>query len=329
MRDRYFLPNRVRLPSRFLFCLVLAISASAAQVSAQEMNGFDLKDSLIPATQIHSGGPDKDGIPAIDKPDFVTAGFAAFLRNDDQVLGLKSGNVARAYPVRILNWHEVVNDRIGANPIVITFCPLCGTGVAFDARVEGRSLSFGVSGLLYNSDVLLYDRQTNSLWSQLLGQAISGPLKGRRLTMLPLTHTTWADWRKTQPATQVLSTNTGSVRPYMRDPYDGYEKAEEVMFPVAFRSAGFHPKERVLGIKVGERSKAYPFVELGKTSGEFLDRIGDTALTIRFDRDAKRATAHAKDGQQLAAVVGYWFAWYAFNPGTEVFRADDASRPRR
>ncbi|MDP1635450.1 MAG: DUF3179 domain-containing (seleno)protein, partial [Gallionellaceae bacterium] len=138
MRDRSFLPNQARLPSRFLCCLVLAIAGSIAQVSAQTMNGFDLKGSLIPVEQIHFGGPDKDGIPAIDKPDFVTAGFAAFLRNDDQVLGLSSGNVARAYPLRILNWHEVVNDRIGGNPVVVTFCPLCGTGVAFDARVEGR-----------------------------------------------------------------------------------------------------------------------------------------------------------------------------------------------
>ena len=326
MCDRSFLPSHVRLLRRFLCSLALAIAGSAVQVSAQEMNGLDLKGALIPVEQILSGGPGKDGIPAIDKADFVAAGFAAFLRNDDQVLGLSRDNIARAYPVRILNWHEVVNDRIGANPVVITFCPLCGTGVAFDARVEGRALSFGVSGLLYNSDVLLYDRQTNSLWSQLLGQAISGPLKGRRLNMLPLTHTSWADWRKAHPATQVLSTNTGTVRPYMRDPYDGYEKTEDLMFPVQFRAAGFHPKERVLGIKIGERTKAYPFVELGKTSGEIADRIGDTALTIRFDRTALRATAHGSDGQQLAAVVGYWFAWYAFNPGTEVFRASEASR---
>lgn len=186
-----------------------------------------------------------------------------------------------------------------------------------------------MSGLLYNSDVLLYDRQTNSLWSQLLGQAISGPLKGRRLTMLPLTHTTWVDWRKEHPATQVLSTNTGTVRPYFRDPYDGYEKAEELMFPVQFRAAGFHPKERVLGIKIDGQAKAYPFVELDKTSGTVVDRIGNTALTIRFDRDAKRATAHARDGQQMAAVVGYWFAWYAFNPGTAVFRAGEAPKPRQ
>lgn len=328
MCDESIVTILVRLLRHLLGLLAVAGAVFGVPVAAQEMNGFNLKDSLIPVTQINFGGPDKDGIPSIDKPDFVMAGFAAFLRNDDQALGLVRGKTVRAYPVPILNWHEVVNDRIGKDPVVITFCPLCGTGVAFDARVNGRDLSFGVSGLLYNSDVLLYDRQTNSLWSQLLGQAISGPLKGSRLTMLPLTHATWADWRKAQPATQVLSTNTGTVRPYRRDPYDSYEKTEELMFPVQFRAAGYHPKERVLGIRIDGRSKAYPFVELGKTSSEFVDRIGDKALTIRYDRTARRATAHGADGQQLAAVVGYWFAWYAFNPATEVFRAGEASKPR-
>lgn len=300
--------------------LVLAASLWLAPAAAQEMNGFDLKDSLVPYLQINFGGPEKDGIPAIDKPDFLAAGFAALLKNDDEVLGIVRGKTTRAYPIRILNWHEVVNDRIDGAPVVISFCPLCGTGMAFDARVNGRELSFGVSGLLYNSDVLLYDRQTNSLWSQLLAQAISGPLKGSRLALLPLTQTTWADWRRLHPDTVVLSTNTGSARPYLRNPYDGYEGSENLMFPVAFHTAGFHPKERVLGVKVAGRSKAYPFVELGKSPAEFRDRVGDANLAIRFDRQTQRATAHGEDGRQIPAVVGYWFAWHAFNPATEIYR---------
>lgn len=119
------------------------------------------------------------------------------------------------------------------------------------------------------------------------------------------------------------------MRPYRRDPYDGYEKAEELMFPVQFRAAGYHPKERVLGIRIEGQAKAYPFVELGKTSGEIIDRIGATAVTIRFDRKAGRATAHGSDGQQLAVVVGYWFAWYAFNPATAIFRAGAAPQEQR
>ena len=314
---------------RLIVCLALLGATTPATVLAQEMNGFDLKGSLIPVEQIHSGGPPKDGIPAIDKPDFTPARSAVFLRDDDTVLGIVRDGAARAYPVRILNWHEVVNDRFGTEAVVVTFCPLCGTGVAFDARIDGRVLSFGVSGLLYNSDVLLYDRQTQSLWSQLLAQAITGPLKGKHLTLLPLTHTTWADWRRQQPATEVLTTNTGQSRPYARDPYAGYESSDQIMFPVAFRSAGYHPKERVLGVKIGGQAKAYPFVELGKTKGEVSDRIGDTALTIRFERAASRATAHAADGKQIPAVVGFWFAWYAFNPDTAVFRAGEEAATKR
>ncbi len=312
-----------------VLCLALLTTGAPATVLAQQMNGFDLKGSLIPREQVHLGGPAKDGIPAIDKPDFTSTKAAAFLRDDEAVLGIVRGGIARAYPIRILNWHEVVNDRFDNDTVVITFCPLCGTGVAFDGRIDGRVLSFGVSGLLYNSDVLLYDRQTQSLWSQLLAQAISGPLKGHRLRMLPLTHTTWADWRNSHSATQVLSPDTGQTRPYERDPYAGYESSEQIMFPVAFRAAGYHPKERVLGVRVGEQTKAYPFVELGKTAGVVSDRVGNTALTIRFDRKASRATAHTSDGQQLPAVVGYWFAWYAFNPQTAVFRAGEHPSPKR
>lgn len=307
-------------PAPIWFAFLAAMAA--APLRAQDMNGFDLKQSLIPREQIYAGGPAKDGIPSIDKPEFLQASAASFMHADDPVLGLVRNNIARAYPIRILNWHEVVNDRFGDEAVTVTFCPLCGTGVAFDSRVDGRLLSFGVSGLLYNNDVLLYDRQTLSLWSQLLGQAISGPMKGRRLTPLPLTQTTWSDWLKYHATTAILSTNTGTARPYEHDAYPGYEGSQEIIFPVAFRSSGYHPKERVLGVRIGAQSKAYPFVELGKTAGVVSDQIGSTTLTIRFDRAASRATAYTSDGKQFPAVVSYWFAWYTFNPKTEVFRAE-------
>jgi hypothetical protein len=252
----------------------------------------------------------------------------------DPVLGLAIGDDRRAYPLRIMNWHEVVNDRFGGRSVVVTFCPLCGTGVAFEARVAGKELDFGVSGLLYNSDVLLYDRQTQSLWSQLLGQAISGPLKGTKLQAIALTHTTWADWRRQHPKTRVLSTNTGRARPYLRDPYAGYEASEELYFPVslpaAFRSVGLHPKERVLGVSVGGQHMAFPFVELAKSANqnqrdtrdhEVSESLGGQAIVVRFNAEAGRATAYDARGNQLPAVVGFWFAWAAFHPETQVFRA--------
>jgi hypothetical protein len=174
-----------------LALLVVAASAAAAQTRGpSEYNGFDVSGALIPVGAIERGGPPRDGIPAIDRPQFVSAARAG-LRADDRILGLAFNGVTRAYPVRILNWHEVVNDRFGEVPVAITYCPLCGTGVAFDARLGERVLDFGVSGLLYNSDVLLYDRGTQSLWSQSMQLAVTGPLKGTRLQALSLEHTSW------------------------------------------------------------------------------------------------------------------------------------------
>ena len=308
-------------------CALLLVLLASATASAQVLNGFDLRQSLVPADQIFPGGPAKDGIPAIDRPQFVAAAKADFLQSDDQVLGLQVQDVARAYPLRILNWHEVVNDQLGPDPVVITYCPLCGTGAVFDRRVGVKVLSFGVSGLLYNNDVLLYDRQTNSLWSQLMGQAISGPMKGRRLRYLPVTHTRWDDWHQAHAATQVLTTDTGAQRSYDRNPYAGYDTSNDVMFPLRFRSAGLHPKERVLAVVMGTQAKAYPFVELAKTNGVLNDHFADRRWTIRFAPRAGRATLHDEHGVQAPAVVGYWFAWYAFHPETAVFRAEAKGRP--
>jgi len=305
--------------------LLALLLSSAAQ--AQTLNGFDLRHSLVPATQIIAGGPAKDGIPAIDRPQFVAAAQASFLPPQDQVLAVHLENLARAYPLRILNWHEVVNDVLGSQPVVVTYCPLCGTGMVFDRRVGDKLLSFGVSGLLYNNDVLLYDRQTHSLWSQLLRQAITGPMRGQRLRDLPATHTRWDDWRQLHPDSRVMTPDTGVQRPYEQDPYAGYETSADVMFPMALRSAAFHPKERVLGLVVGSRAKAYAFVELAKTHGELTDDFAGGRWIIRFDAQAGRATVHNANGAQVPTVVGYWFAWYAFHPDTAVFRAEAKGHP--
>jgi hypothetical protein len=299
--------------------LTVALITGAALAAAD--NGFDLSNPLVPVDEIHAGGPARDGIPSIDEPKFVAAREADFLRGGDDVLGIVLGGVARAYPIRIMNWHEIVNDDIGGERIAVTYCPLCGSGVAFAAESGDRPLSFGVSGLLYNSDILLYDRETESLWSQIKRQAISGPLAGRELRALPLTHTTWSAWLREHPETEVLSTDTGFRRDYTRSPYGGYETERGLYFPVANKSRRYHPKERVLGVEIGGQYKAYPFAELSKTDGEVNDRIAGQPITIRFDRLNESARAFDADGKQLAAMTGFWFAWYAFHPDTTVFRA--------
>ncbi|MFQ5509770.1 MAG: DUF3179 domain-containing protein [Leptospirillia bacterium] len=298
--------------------LALLLSFLAIPAAAERKNGFELNGATVPMELILSGGPPRDGIPAIDRPRFVPAGKAGFLAPTDRVLGLEVGGEARVYPIAILNWHEIVNDQVAGRPVVITFCPLCGTGMAFDANVVGRRRVFGVSGLLYNSDVLLYDRESESLWSQILGSAVSGPLKGERLVPLPLAHTTWGDWRARHPNTMVLSTDTGYDRDYRRNPYAGYEASRSVYFPVTGESRRYHPKERVVGLVIDEKAKAYPFSELDRAGGRITDTVAGHRLTVRFDGDHGTARV-LEDGREIPSVIAFWFAWYAFHPDGAAF----------
>ncbi len=314
-----------RLPTTLLVLPLLASFGSAQAAPAK--NGFDLAGSLVPADQIHQGGPPRDGIPALDDPKPIRAEEAGFLADTDQVLGLVLGGEARAYPIAILNWHEIVNDQVGGRPVAVTFCPLCGTGVAFDGRIGGERVLFGVSGFLYNSDVLLYDRQSQSLWSQIKRQAVSGPHQGQRLTALPLTHTTWRAWRDEHPQTLVLSTDTGYSRDYGKDPYAGYASEQGLYFPVSARSKRYHPKERVLGVELGGRFKAYPFAEPPKSGQrEIPDRVNGQDLVVRFDPENGSARAFDGKGEPRVGITGFWFAWYTFHPDTEVYQAKKAPR---
>lgn len=300
--------------------------AAAASAHAVQKNGFELSGALVPADEVMQGGPPKDGIPAIDRPKFVKAADARFLKPSDRVLGVSRGGIAKAYPVRILNWHEIVNDSFGAQPIVVTFCPLCGTGMAYLSQAGGKVLGFGVSGLLYNSDVLLYDRQTDSLWSQILSQAVSGPLQGMRLTAVALSHTSWSDWRKRHPDTLVLSTETGFARDYARDPYEGYAQNPALIFPVKGESARYHPKEQVIGVEVNGKFKAYAFVELSRSRGEIADTIGGKNIVVRFNPEHRSGAVYDQAGKEIPSVIAFWFAWYAFHHDTEVFHPGGAAK---
>lgn len=283
--------------------------------------GFDTSRHSIPLDEIYDGGPGKDGIPAILLPKFISAKEAdrTFLKNDDRVLGLIYRGKAKAYPIKILNWHEIVNDRIGGVSRVVTYCPLCGTGMVFDTKVKGRKLTFGVSGLLYQSDMLLYDHQTESLWSQIKSEAVTGSLIGARLKLVSSTHTDWKSWKARYPGTLVLSDDTGYIRNYDRDPYEGYESSDRLMFGVKATNQKYHSKEKVIGIQLGKVTKAYPFSELGKTKSPVKDILGKTPISIFYDRKSKTAIIRDEKGRELPSVVGFWFAWYAFHPETQVF----------
>jgi hypothetical protein len=310
---------------RFLCFLVVtgALVPGGPLLARDTKNGFDISDALVPPSEIFWGGVRRDGIPPIHAPKFVAASDAGFLRKKDRVLGIVRNGVAKAYPIRILDRHEVVNDEFGDEAIVVTYCPLCFSGMAFSAQFADIDLQFGVSGLLYNSDVLLYDYRTGSLWSQILSRAISGPLKGLAIPAIPTAHTTWRDWRDRHPDTQVLSTDTGFPFNYRTSLYREYQSTGRLMFPVGQRNKDYRNKELVLGIKINGAQKAYPFKEL-REHGEssFGDSVGGTDLTIEWLEAEKYARAIDSDGNEIATVIVYWFAWYAFHPDTVVFEAE-------
>lgn len=291
--------------------------------SYSQYNGFDVSGGLIPKNEILRGGPPRDGIPAIMNPKFESADGAGWLRDDDLVAGVSISGVERAYPLRILVWHEAVNDTVGGKPILVSYCPLCGSTVVFGRNINGKDYTFGISGLLHQSDVLFYDRETESLWSQLEMKAVTGEMAGTGFEIVPSTLATWKEWYNEHPGTSVLSRDTGYKRDYNNMPYSGYEKSSSVMFPVRHTSKRFHPKEKVLVVLVGDQSKAYPFSELKKSRTPFNDTLGGQDIVVKFS-DGGYVAATDKEGKPVDSFVSYWFAWYTFKPDTLVFKAGES-----
>ena len=319
MKLNWMNENRILILSALLL-VFLGIYFTA---SAGPKNGFDVSNASIPVEEILAGGPPRDGIPALSDPKLLDAADATYLQPDDRVIGIELDGIARAYPIAILNWHEIVNDEINNNKFAVTYCPLCGTGVVFRSDVAGKVTEFGVSGLLYNSDVLLYDKNTESLWSQIMGEAVAGKLVGEKLSPIPVNHTTWRDWLAQHPDTRVLSTETGFFRDYDRNPYQGYEQSRQLYFGVNNRAPdNYHPKEQVVGLEFDGVYKAYPFVELEKNGQpRFKDTVNGISVTIEWDSTNQSVVLSDAKGVRIAGIQGFWFAWFVFHPDTLVFQA--------
>jgi len=292
-----------------------------SQQLARSLNGFELTNTSVPFEEILRGGPPRDGIPAILDPKFVAASEVNFLLDTDLVVGLKIGETARAYPLRILVWHEIVNDTLDEQPVIVTYCPLCGTAMVFSRQISSRDLTFGVSGLLHNSDVLMYDHQTESLWSQLKMEAISGEFIGEKLQWISSAQMTWAAWRSRHPDTAVLSTETGLQRDYSKEAYAGYEARDSTMFPVPEFRNELKRKEWVVGVVIDGVAKAYPVVSLQHMASETIaDRVGTMNIELHHDAEANYVRiTDASSGAEVPSVRAYWFAWQAFYPETLIF----------
>lgn len=298
----------------------LALAPLAPAAGSPRYNGFDVSVALIDTNQIVRGGPPRDGIPALDHPKFIPVKEADFLEDGDLVIAVERGGVSRAYPLRIMLWHEIANDRLGQEAIVVTYCPLCGTSVVFDGNVAGQTLSFGVSGLLFQSDVLMYDRQTESLWSQLAFKAVTGPMAGTPLRWLPSQILTWAAWKKKHPGGEVLSTETGFARDYTYNPYAGYEQSPGVWFGVPNNRDDYAAKTWVLGLLVDGQAKAYALDELPPRR-QVRDYLRGVDLELAYDPESRQPTVlNAQSGEPVPFTLSYWFAWQAFYPDTEIWR---------
>ena len=314
---------------------------------------------LIPISEVKDGGPGKDGIPSIDDPKFTTVSNAGFLTDDDLVIGIFYDGVAKAYAHSVLNWHEVVNDEIGGKFITINYCPLTGTAFGWESISNGEKSTFGVSGLLYNANLILYDRNTDSNWSQLKLECVNGELIEDKPSLLNVIETDWKTWKALYPNTKVLSTETGFSRNYGNSPYGDYAtNHSRFIFTPSILNAALPNKERIYAIINEENSKVYQFSNF--TNGKVIKDtfngtnyliIGNETLingfelssehaSLTFEYDLNGIDNFIKDnegnkwsvlgeaiqgprtGEILSgakSVMSYWFAIAAFYPNPEIY----------
>lgn len=313
---------RSSFPHHLIPWLLVLFLATPADAAADRLNGFSLKPSRVAIKEILRGGPPRDGIPALDHPSMLAANEADF-SNDEWVIGVEWKGEARAYPIQILVWHELVNDTIANRPILVSYCPLCGTGMVFERPVP-ESMSeeadrFGVSGLLYQSDMLMYDRASESLWSQISAMAITGKRIGERLELLRSTQERWGDWRSAHPNTKVLSRDTGFKRSYGRQPYGNYATTRKLLFPVR-QDRRYHPKMRTIGLRLASgEARAYPAAELERRGETLIENFEGHKVRISYDVERKHFAVEAPP--EVEVIEAYWFAWMAFHPDTTVYEA--------
>ncbi len=308
----------------------------------------------IPLDQIRSGGPPKDGIPSIDEPIFSTTD--GLIADSDIVIGIATETEVKAYPLFILVWHEIVNDVIDDIPVAVTYCPLCYTSQVFIRSIDDKTVEFGTSGKLYNSNLLMYDRLTNSYWSQATGTAVKGDLAGQSLSIIPFDLMRWKDWKNMYPETLVLTTDTGHVRAYGTDPYGNYYTEPNIIFPVTHQDDTLHPKEIIAGLHLDATYKAYRQHDI-ETESLINDSVGDVPVLLLslfeenyrvFDRrisdmtldfeiidgtiiDTQTGSTWNYEGvavsgslegeslERLASSPGFWFEWVAFHPETLLY----------
>lgn len=309
---------------------------------------------LIDLESVESGCDRLDCIRSIDEPKFISVAAAdAFISDEELVIGVKIGDEVHCYPHNILNWHEIVNDAINDNQFAINYCPLTGSGMAWNREINGKLTDFGVSGMLYNSNVIPYDRTTRSAWSQMKQLCVNGELLNSYAETFQTLETTWTTWKKLFPNSKVVSTETGMQRDYTEYPYGNYMENKEIYFDVAFENDTLHPKERLFGVIQKDKAKCYRFNNFKGGVRIITDNVFDKEIIVvgserdnfitAFENPTKAkyfpstdklpglfhdeqnniydafgfCISGNKKGERLTPMNGfmaYWFGWYAFYP---------------
>ena len=348
-----FLPSV--LVSAFLFC----VACNKTETLDPRPVGSTSTDGgwLVPKNQVLDGGPGKDGIPSIDVPHFSLANEVNYLPDDDLVLIMRVDDQVRAYPHDILDWHEIVNDRLAGVAFAVTYCPLTGTGIGWGRQVQGQETTFGVSGLLYNSNLMPYDRYTESTWSQQRLDCVHGTLLGSPAVTYNLVETSLATFKMAFPTGEVLNLDTGFDREYGEYPYGRYLQHNELLFPISRRDDRLPLKERTLGVFTGKDARrVYRFGDTEHGLSLLRDTLGGTPLVLVRDRQHNflvafydipgslhlvpdRFPAILSDADDIfydftgapvdevnetkpltlpTQFMGYWFSWGTFYPGIEL-----------
>ncbi|GAA3601583.1 DUF3179 domain-containing protein [Flavivirga amylovorans] len=348
----------------FTYCSLL-ISCSTSDVNNDKPSDGSNENSnnssqwLIPISDVKDGGPGKDGIPSIDNPFFTTANNANFLNDNDLVVGIIEGDQAKAYPHFILDWHEVVNDEISNTFFTLNYCPLTGTAFAWESISNGTRTTFGVSGLLYNANLILYDRNTDSNWSQLRLECVNGQLINNTPKLIDVVETNWKTWKTLYPNTEVLTTQTGFSRTYGTSPYGDYAtNNNRFIFTPEIINTSLPNKKRIYAIIDGDKSKVYQFSDfnngnvirdtfkatdyliVGNNNLIYGYELSGDQKDLTFDYGFSNSEAFFKDnegnkwsifgkaiegprqGETLLgakSVISYWFAIAAFYPDPEIY----------
>lgn len=296
--------SRASLPS--------AIAPAGAKDERYTSDNFMTNTTIhsIDLSQVLDGGPGKDGIPALTNPVFTDIVHAdATTQKSDGIL-VTAGSVTKFYPYNVLVWHEIVNDVVDGKPLVVTFCPLCGSAIVFEAQVKGKSEHFGVSGKLYNSNLLMYDKTTESLWSQIQGEAVVGSLAGTKLSLYPSQIVSFKMIREKYPQAQILSIDTGYHRDYSFYPYGNYGNTNDLYFPISVTDTRLLAKEIMHVVNYNEHSIAFKVKDLKPGVVATVDVAG-TKVTARIDGGEIKVTEPG--GKELPSYTTMWFAWAIYH----------------